>query len=188
MSIMTSLLLAAAVTAQPPTPLGQAGAWITPEDYPSNALLERRVGTTIFRLRVGIDGKPLRCGVIGSSGTAALDERACALMMARARFTPAQDARGRAVEADWENKVRWQLPGAAPFPPSDGLIEFDLDTEGRVSNCRAIDALTGRAMPESCEMMAEDVRTMVRPERPIHVRLRHSVEVEELASDPKAPN
>nr|WP_053000322.1 energy transducer TonB [Sphingomonas sp. Y57] len=188
MSIVTIMLLAATVAVQPPKPMGTAGAWITPEDYPADALHERRVGTTVFRLRVGADGKPLHCAVIGSSGTAGLDEKACALVMERGRFTPARNEQGQPVEADWENKVHWQLPDAAPFPPSDDLIEFDLDPEGRVSNCTALDVLTGQAVPESCERLARDVRTMVRPERPIHVRVRHSVEVEELALDPKAPN
>ena len=188
MSIVTIMLLAAAVAAQPPKPVGTAGAWITPEDYPADALRERRVGTTVFRLRVDAEGKPLHCDVIGSSGTAGLDEKACALVMERGRFTPARDGQGQPIEADWENKVHWQLPGAEPFPPSDDLVEFDLDSEGRVSNCSALDVLAGSAMPDSCERLAKDVRTMVRPERPIHVRLRHSVEVEELPLDPKAPN
>lgn len=186
-------LLAAATTETPetvervvPTPLGNPAYWVTPLDYPRSAKVERRVGIVSFRLDIDENGDVMECRITHSSGTAALDDATCILLQKRARFIPPVDARGRPVRAYYLNRVRWTLDGE-PFEPSDMFVEFDLDTQGNLTNCRSagLQAM-GRGAP-TCAVMATQMRTRIRPSQPIHVRMRNIVEVTPLASAPESP-
>jgi protein TonB len=50
------------------------------------------------------------CTVTGSSGSALLDSTACSLLRRRARFTPAEDASGNKIPANYSGKFRWEIP------------------------------------------------------------------------------
>ena len=65
--------------------------------YPPEALRNREEGTVRFEVQVRADGRAGACRVTVSSGSSALDDSTCAIMMERGRFTPARDAEGRAV-------------------------------------------------------------------------------------------
>lgn len=60
-----------------------------------------------FRLTVGRDGKPTACEVVETSGQAALDARACGLLMSMAKFKPAVNAKGEAVEDSFQSSIRF---------------------------------------------------------------------------------
>lgn len=83
---------------------------IRAEDYPKAARKAGVAGTTYYRVSVSPTGAPTGCVVTTSSGSASLDAKACELIMARARFTPARDARGRAIAGELDARVFWQLP------------------------------------------------------------------------------
>lgn len=91
-------------------PIGRPGLWVTPNDYPANALRQRHEGVTRFQLGIGTDGKVLSCEVTVSSGHAALDEAACANLRKRARFVAATGPDGAAVPGTYSSAVRWKLP------------------------------------------------------------------------------
>lgn len=81
------------------------GGRIAPADYPRAAGGQQ--GTVRAELTVSAAGAVTRCTIVRSSGSAVLDDTTCRLIRERFRFTPARDARGRAV-ADvqgWEQ--RW---------------------------------------------------------------------------------
>jgi protein TonB len=59
-----------------------------------------RGGVIYIRLRVEPNGRPSRCDVMRSFGDAMADQWTCALLMQRAEFRPALDARGAPV-ASW---------------------------------------------------------------------------------------
>ena len=97
----------------PPTsakPRGNPGSWVTNEDYPASALRSEEQGRTAFRLAVAADGRPSACTVTASSGSRALDDAACRLLMRRARFVAARDADGNAVTGSYANSFLWQIP------------------------------------------------------------------------------
>ncbi|QTH20570.1 energy transducer TonB [Rhizorhabdus wittichii] len=168
--------------------IGSPGDWIRPEDYPKRALHDRRVGIVAFELEVDAQGRAEHCMVLESSGTPELDEAACTLVKERSRFEPGRDARGKPIGGRYRNRVRWQLPDIGPFAPIDFMIEFDVDTNGTVSNCHITSKPTAPDLDSGCAMVAEDMKTRAPPSQPSHVRMRTSIEVEELPSDPKAPN
>jgi protein TonB len=91
-------------------PLSAPGGWVTPDDYPSRDLRERREGSTRFSLTIGLDGLVKDCTVVTSSGSPSLDEAACAKLRKRGRFAAATDENGAAVAGSYAGAVRWKLP------------------------------------------------------------------------------
>ncbi|MEQ1551553.1 energy transducer TonB [Sphingorhabdus sp.] len=91
-------------------PKDNPGSWATTNDYPTRALSERREGTTGFKLSIDTIGSPTVCTITQSSGHADLDEATCSNIVRRARFFPAQDGKGRAIQGEWASRVRWQIP------------------------------------------------------------------------------
>lgn len=100
---------APSVMVTPPVYLNKARV-IRAEDYPTDAVGSHVQGTTYYRVFVSQAGAPTGCTVTTSSGYTSLDNRACALIMERARFAPAKDAQGRPVSGTLDARVFWQAP------------------------------------------------------------------------------
>ncbi len=103
---MLLLFLLAAATPPVPPPADKA-------DGRALAAHIARIGSghaTIIAYDVGANGKVTHCGIHQSSGAPELDERACAIFLEKARFTPRRDSRGRAI-ADIGRKTRivWNI-------------------------------------------------------------------------------
>lgn len=94
------------------TPANAPQDWVNSDDYPREARRQGKQGTVGFRLTIGPDGKPSACRILGSSGTVQLDVEVCRLMMERARFHPALDAKGNPTADEWVSRFRWELPKA----------------------------------------------------------------------------
>lgn len=60
-----------------------------------------------FRLMVDATGKPSSCHVQEATLTAAYMELTCRVLMQRARFVPALDAKGQPVVSYYTNAVNW---------------------------------------------------------------------------------
>lgn len=100
-----------------PKPKGSPGYWVSSDDYPSKALREERSGTSIFRVKVGTDGRVQTCEVTSSSGHGDLDAAACTAVMRRARFETAIGDEGQPIEGWYSNSMRWIIPEPpAPLP------------------------------------------------------------------------
>jgi TonB family protein len=87
------------------------------DDYPAAALRAEEEGAVGFRLDIGKDGRVAGCTVTGSSGSSALDSTTCALLTARARFSPALDRKGRPVADSFSGRIVWRIPEPEPEPP-----------------------------------------------------------------------
>lgn len=86
------------------------GGGIDADDYPASALEAGAEGVVTLGYVVDPAGRPIHLELLGSSGNAALDDRALALMGERFHFDPARNARGEPVEAYHKTSIRWQLP------------------------------------------------------------------------------
>jgi TonB family protein len=95
-------------------------SYVSDADYPPEAIIQGEEGLVAFRLDVEPDGSVKRCEITSSSGSAALDEATCRIMIERPRFVPARDYRGRAVRDRVSSRMRWVLPMAWPGDPSEG--------------------------------------------------------------------
>ena len=100
----------------PPSPLARPLApidpqtWVTSDDYPTIALRGDAGGVVRFVLDVGPTGSPTACTVTGSSRNQLLDDVACDVLMARARFRPALDDRGKPRAARYYSRFAFRLP------------------------------------------------------------------------------
>lgn len=95
-------------------PMNWPGEWVTPQDYPLEALYSEKSGVVAFVLKVDKGGKPTSCRIRRSSNVDELDAATCELVMARAKFFPAKDKNGHFVESEYRSAVRWQLPNTIP--------------------------------------------------------------------------
>jgi periplasmic protein TonB len=101
-------MLAAAVDG--PIPKSDIKALISPEDYPASLVGQRPAGPVSVLLTVAPTGRVKRCDILRSSGAAALDAATCRLMVSRARFTPAHDAKGGPTEGGMAATIAWPRP------------------------------------------------------------------------------
>ena len=127
--------------------LGNPGQWITPDDYPAQALRDNLSGNVGFRLNVDVTGNVSACVITISSGQPVLDKAACDLISARARFSPATDSHGKPKPSTYTSEVRWQIPNqqlSFPLKASDVTIEFDVTKDGKIENCVDNGAVDGQ--------------------------------------------
>ena len=90
-------------------PLGDPGAWITPDDYPYRALREGWRGVTRLHLVIDGHGHVSSCTITASSGHEALDAVACQKVTLRAHFSPARDGTGAAHDGTYDNAIHWEI-------------------------------------------------------------------------------
>jgi TonB family protein len=82
------------------------------DDYPPLALRNGEQGTAQAELTIGTDGRVKACKIVRSSNSVTLDTATCNILVARARFIPARDANGNAVEDTYVTpRIAWLLVG-----------------------------------------------------------------------------
>jgi len=102
---------AAAKIAKEASSLKPLGAYFSGSDYPFQAIRENESGTTGFILMIDETGKLEDCMVEETSGIATLDAMACAVLVQRAKFTPALDTAGRPIRSVYVSRIHWKLRG-----------------------------------------------------------------------------
>ena len=83
---------------------------VSARDYPAAAKAAGVEGTSLIGLTVSPEGQIIRCDIVESAGLAELDERACEIYRARARF------RFRDIKSNlyFRAPVVWKLYGEEP--------------------------------------------------------------------------
>jgi TonB family protein len=94
-----------------PKPAG-AGAigWFRWQEFPQEASKPGTSGTTIARIAVDAAGRPASCAVAVSAGHPALDRTTCWSILKRARFEPALDSAGKAIDSEYILRTVWRTP------------------------------------------------------------------------------
>jgi TonB family protein len=159
------------------------GSYFQMSDYPAAAALRAEVGTVGFTLDVDSSGRVAACHVTASSGSQALDDATCQILVTRAQFTPARDGNGAVTPDHISNRVTWTLPepptGAGAranlasyvqdgdYPVlamrrgEQGVVGFELDVapNGRVANCRVTQSSGSRLLDyATCRVMISRAR------------------------------
>jgi TonB family protein len=86
-------------------------AIFTTDDYPGSAIRNNEQGTAGVRFWIGTDGRVSDCQVVEKSGSKTLDDKTCAIIEARARYTPALNKNGEVIRSIGYQRIRWELPG-----------------------------------------------------------------------------
>jgi protein TonB len=90
----------------PSRPLMVESTKLTSRDYPPGAIRAWPRGGRVFvAIRVQLDGRATDCKINRSSGNPGVDADTCRLVMAKVRFVPARDERGRPY-VDWYGYVQ----------------------------------------------------------------------------------
>jgi TonB family protein len=115
--MILQLAVSTHIVQPPPKREGKLYQLFSLDDYPPEARANGWQGTVVVEVNIGADGLPRACHVVRSSGHEVLDVKTCEIMITRARFTPARDANGRAVEDTFRTPpIEWLLADPEPEP------------------------------------------------------------------------
>jgi len=96
-----------ATLSQRAKPLTRPSRWLASSDYPRAMLNVGKQAQVNFRLSIGANGAPTGCEVQSSYNDKKFDDVTCAILLRRARFSPALDAARAPVASYYLNTVRW---------------------------------------------------------------------------------
>lgn len=91
------------------TPVGNPAQWVRSADYPSTAVTQGHNGLVRFRLDLDTAGLPRGCHVLYRTNPDEFADLSCALLMQRARFSPAQDSTGTPVKSFYISDIRFKV-------------------------------------------------------------------------------
>lgn len=89
---------------------GDLAGYFSSDDYPGVAIAKSQGGAVKFSLLIDEQGRVADCSVIETSGIASLDAQSCAILIKRARFTPAIGLDGKPARDSMIGRVRWVIP------------------------------------------------------------------------------
>lgn len=120
----------------------QIAGSISDEDYPVDAIRNGENGTVTVQFVVSANGRVPVCEVTQSSGSESLDEKSCEIVKARFEYTPARDAKGKAVSETRIQRITWRLPGDPRGPEEmqafDLAFELVVSPDGTVKSCNLL--------------------------------------------------
>lgn len=134
---MLGLAVVTQATASPPKALDRE-EWFSPDDVPLDVTKARKGGTVGYEIQVNETEKPTSCKVTQSSGFASLDSAACAALMERASFQPANDAQGKAVASVYRSRATFEAPvvdKTVHEGPRLLITRLTLSTDGSLVEC-----------------------------------------------------
>lgn len=141
------------------TPVGSPAMWFGPDDYPLQALWGGEEGRVAFLVDVDVSGAPTGCHIVTSSGSSALDNGTCAIILKKGQFKPAHGDSGKPVAGQWSSATHWQLDGtpppidltAGPYVVPSLSIVVNVDSEGKAIECRTESTIPGKIVgPDPC--------------------------------------
>ena len=97
-----------------------------------------------LRFVVASTGRVSDCDVTRSSGSRALDETTCRLIMQRFRYRPARDGAGRPIADTIRGEHVWEL---GPEPPPIEVEPEEYEEESRGEFCRSMALHASRGPP-----------------------------------------
>ena len=92
-----------------PKPVTRASGWLSPGDYPAEALRAAATGSVLVRLVIDVEGRVSECHLVESSGHASLDAATCRALQKRGRYRPAIGADGAPMRAPTAQRVNWRI-------------------------------------------------------------------------------
>ena len=164
--------LAAPTSVGPPT-------WFKADDYPISHIQAGRSFELKIRLTVKADGSLQGCSIEHSSGDKEFDKYNCALVLSRAKFSPALAADGTPVIGVYRARVSWKMDDRKPKSGTGDLeltvdklpsgvespamvqLAIAVDSDGRPSDCAAGNADQNAALARiACAQLVQSFRAI----------------------------
>jgi len=147
--------MTAEMFSRPVKPQANLISLFSTNDYPIESVRNAEQGTVAVVIRVDAAGRISDCIVERSSGFPALDSQTCRILWLRARFVPARDAKGRAVDSAWRQRIRWELPESDPMPVEPWSIRLTLDfvEGGGILSCKVETTGAIDSHKEDCDFL-----------------------------------
>ena len=114
-------------------------SWVTNADYPQGAWRRREEGLVQYDIAVDAKGKAAGCTITYSTATPALEAETCRLLLDRARFEPAEDAKGTPRAGVWAGETVWEVREPQFSVPMEVKVAFTIDERGQQRDCRIIE-------------------------------------------------
>ncbi|MEH3120992.1 MAG: energy transducer TonB [Sphingomonas phyllosphaerae] len=116
--------------------------WIGADSYPLAAIRAGEQGRVVAIVAVDATGHPTRCRIDVSLGSPTLEEGTCALILARGRFTPARDAKDRAIASEVTFPIHWVLPEDGDNRQSSGPVDaatiMTIASDDTIAGCEIV--------------------------------------------------
>lgn len=94
-----------------PIPASNPGNWLHDEDFPAKAAWAGHNGLIQFRLDVDTAGGVANCRVLFRTDPDDFADQSCKVLIQRAKFSPALDAKGQPVKSFYIGRIRFQAGG-----------------------------------------------------------------------------
>lgn len=131
------------------------GEWLGADNYPPSAIRAGEQGRVVAIVSIDATGHPTACRIDISIGSPALEKGTCDVVLAKGKFEPARDAKGRAVASEMTMPVRWVLPEDGDNRQPSGPIDFvhiaTVGADDSILRCEiSVDGRPQATAPEQC--------------------------------------
>jgi TonB family protein len=131
------------------------GGSIEDKDYPAQLYARGIGGRVVMRWAINPSGRVQRCQVVASSGSSALDNYSCNLVIARFMFDAARDEVGKKIWSVREQHVDWRPNSTSLVTPEyyDYTINVKSFPGNKLSVLVLLNVLTDETgKPKSCSV------------------------------------
>jgi TonB family protein len=148
--------------------------WIKDIQYPEAARRREEQGALAFTLIISPQGEVIKCEVTRSTGQRRLDERACSLLTARAKYEPSYNSKGVAVHQLDRGTVTFRLKSKyssleyapdidvkvqrLPGDVSEAIVAVVVETDASGDFIACAPAVAGAVSPQLARIACEQAR------------------------------
>lgn len=131
------------------------GEWLGADNYPPAAIRAGEQGRVVAVVSLDATGHPTACRIDVSIGSPVLEKGTCDIVLAKGKFEPSRDAKGRAIASTFILPVRWVLPEDGDNRKTVGPIDLihivSVGADDAIVNCEtSVDGKAQPTAPEQC--------------------------------------
>lgn len=168
------------------------GEWLGADNYPPAAIRAGEQGRVVAVVTIDATGHPTACRIDISIGSPVLEKGTCDVVLAKGKFEPARDAKGRAVASTLTLPVRWVLPedgdNRQPSGPFDLTHIATIAADDSIIRCEiTVDGKPQPAAAEQCGGAGDRAELRRRLKLSGPYRMRMDVAIRNADTPPPLP-
>lgn len=168
------------------------GEWLGADNYPPAAIRAGEQGRVVAVVSLDATGHPTACRIDISIGSPVLEKGTCDVVLAKGKFEPARDAKGRALASTLTLPVRWVLPedgdNRQPSGPVDLVHIVTVGADDSIIRCEiTVDGKPQVTSSEQCGGPGDRVEVRRRLKLAGPYRVRMDVAIRHADAPPPLP-